>query len=132
MAALTKPAQQVSLPALDEVLRNSACLESLYAHTLAALALKANALACIIAARLALVAAEHRDPLKPRPKDRPEIRAASRTISAEEACALLHQPRYWLFRNARRLPFVIRLSHKKLICDETLLRAWLAAHASAP
>lgn len=122
MATLTKSAQ-VSLPPLDEVLRNPACLETLDAHALAALALKASALVGTIAS--ALLAADSR--VKAVKQIMP---TNGKTISADEACALLHQPRHWLSRNARRLPFVIKLSPKKIIVDESALRAWLAAHAA--
>jgi hypothetical protein len=51
------------------------------------------------------------------------------TLSAEEACKLLHKPRKWLFRNSSRLSFVHRISRKHLVCDENGLRQWLIAHA---
>jgi hypothetical protein len=44
--------------------------------------------------------------------------------------AVLHAPRRWIIRKARRLPFVIRLSRKKYICSRTALRRWLASRLS--
>lgn len=51
--------------------------------------------------------------------------APSRMIDADEAAAILHRPRRWLFDHAKRLPFVRRISRKTLLCDEAGLHRWL-------
>lgn len=47
-------------------------------------------------------------------------------LSADEAAAILHKPRRWLFRNSRRLPFVRRVSRKTLVYSKARLERWLA------
>jgi len=50
-----------------------------------------------------------------------------RTISLEEAAALIHRPRQWIVRNRKRLPWVHRISRKTFVASERAVRRWVAA-----
>jgi len=53
--------------------------------------------------------------------------AQDRTLTVDEAAAMIGVGRRFVYRNAKRLPFVKRLSAKKLICSEAGLTRWLAS-----
>jgi len=59
------------------------------------------------------------------PIDHANGNGSVRMIDADTAAAVLGKPRRWLFDNARRLPFVRRISRKTLLCDEAGLNRWL-------
>jgi hypothetical protein len=48
-------------------------------------------------------------------------------LSADEAARMLGKSRRWVFKHAKRLPFVHRVSRKTLACDAVGLRRWLAS-----
>jgi hypothetical protein len=48
-----------------------------------------------------------------------------RMLDADEAAALLHKPRRWIFQHAKTLTFVRRVSRKSLLCSENGIRRWL-------
>ena len=50
--------------------------------------------------------------------------AADRTLNADEIARELGQTRRWVFRNAKALPFVRRISRKALAGSEAGLRRW--------
>ena len=52
---------------------------------------------------------------------------SARMLSADEAATVLGKPRRWLFDNAKRLPFVRRISRKTLLCDPAGLHRWIAS-----
>jgi hypothetical protein len=49
----------------------------------------------------------------------------TRWLDADEACAIMHKPRRWLFAHARRYAWIKRVSRKTLLCDEAGLHRWL-------
>ena len=51
--------------------------------------------------------------------------APTRMIDADEAAAILHKPRRWLFTHARRYGWIKRLSLKSLLVDEQAMLRWL-------
>ncbi len=52
---------------------------------------------------------------------------AEEWIGPAEACILLDVDRRWLFRHKESLPFIKRLSRKKLLVNKTGALAWLKA-----
>jgi len=53
------------------------------------------------------------------------------TITVEEAAAALHMERRRLIREARRYPFIRRLSRKNWICSQSIMRRWLASRPNS-
>ena len=53
------------------------------------------------------------------------------TITVEEAAAALHVERRRLIREARRYPFIRRLSRKNWICSQSIMRRWLASRPNS-
>jgi helix-turn-helix protein len=49
-------------------------------------------------------------------------------MSVHEAAAILHRSPRWIYRNARRFPFVHRLTRKTVLISATELDDWLSAH----
>jgi hypothetical protein len=47
--------------------------------------------------------------------------------TVEEIAEILHVPRRWIIRKARRLPFVKQMSRKKYVCSRIRMRQWLAS-----
>lgn len=47
--------------------------------------------------------------------------------TVEEIADILHAPRRWIIRKARRLPFVKQMSRKKYVCSRIRMRQWLAS-----
>ena len=52
-------------------------------------------------------------------------------ITIEEAAAALHIERSRLIRQARRFPFIRRLSRKNWICSQSIMRRWLASRPNS-
>jgi excisionase family DNA binding protein len=51
-----------------------------------------------------------------------------RTLTVQEAAALIRHSPDWLYRNHARLPFARKVGRRVLV-DEAALRRWLAARA---
>jgi len=60
----------------------------------------------------------------------PSAAADDEMLSPEQAAELLKQPRRWLSRNARRLPFVKRISARRFVCSRSGILKWLATRKS--
>ena len=80
---------------------------------------RAEALARVAACAAALAACE---PNTTNPAPEPE-----QWIGIDEAIYLLHVERRWLFRQTDRLPWIKRLSRKRLLVNKTGALAWLKA-----
>jgi hypothetical protein len=52
-------------------------------------------------------------------------------ITIEEAAAALRIERSRLIRQARRFPFIRRLSRKHWICSQSIMRRWLASRPNS-
>jgi hypothetical protein len=50
-----------------------------------------------------------------------------RILDADQIAVALGRSRRWVFRNAKRLPFVRRISRKALTCSEAALLRWREA-----
>ncbi|HKN13983.1 MAG TPA: helix-turn-helix domain-containing protein [Candidatus Binatus sp.] len=46
-------------------------------------------------------------------------------IKVDEAAAILRHGRQWIYRNAKHLPFVKRISRKSLLCSRNGILRWL-------
>jgi hypothetical protein len=53
-------------------------------------------------------------------------------MTVDEIAAVLHVPRRWIIRRARKLPFVRQMSRKKYACSRIRLRQWLASRPGSP
>jgi len=109
------------LPSLDEIASDPGCAGGLTVRTLAALQTRAAAVqAALAAAALAAtdtVQVNGGRPTRPSP-------AADRTLDADEIAAELGQTRRWVFRNAKKLPFLRRVSRKSVVGSAAELRRW--------
>jgi hypothetical protein len=105
-----------SVPGLDQIAADSYCLAGLSPKTLAALAGRAAAVLAAISSAQMICAIENSGSSE-----------NDRMLEVDEAAALLHKPRRWLFEHAKSLPFAIRVSRKVLLCSEAGLKKWLAA-----
>jgi excisionase family DNA binding protein len=115
------PKNLVALTALDTIAAQPSVLERLPFDTLTALRARAAAtLAVIESAQLLAIN---------RP-DRKTTKNIEREpmLTTDEAAALLHKSRRWIYRNAHHLPFVRRVSRKSILISEPGLQQWLAAH----
>lgn len=79
------------------------------------------------AAALTKIAAEQFRRARLPKAPRAEVPARDRTLDADEIAKELGVDRRWVFRNAKRLPFVQRPSRKSVVCYESDLRRWRAA-----
>jgi hypothetical protein len=52
-------------------------------------------------------------------------------ITVEDVAAALHMERARLGRNARRYPFIRRLSRKRWICSQSIMRRWLTSRPNS-
>ncbi len=103
------------LLSLDEILRHPEMLAHQPPHEI-----KETRIACS-AALAALNAAEaDAEPTAGNPGV-----PAEEWIDADEACALLHFNRRWLFQRADRYPWVKRLSRKRLLVNKAGALLWL-------
>jgi hypothetical protein len=48
-------------------------------------------------------------------------------LTADDVARRLGRSRRWVFRNAKRLPFVRRVSRKVIVADEAALKRWIAS-----
>lgn len=111
-------ATPIEIPSLDAIATNPARAVGLSRTVLTALLLRAAVVQSALGVALAAETETLDTAVQP-------SSAADRWLSADEAAALLHQPRRWLFEHADRLPFVRRLSKKALLCSANGLQAWI-------
>lgn len=59
-------------------------------------------------------------------QDQPTVEPAKdEWIKVDEAAAILRHGRQWIYRNAKHLPFVKRISRKSLLCSRNGIIRWL-------
>jgi helix-turn-helix protein len=107
-------------PTLDTVLRSPACVADIPRAILVELLAEAAAVQSTIVARLVAVGGNCVEVPTP---GVPESEGKMMTV-AEAAALLRKQPR-WVYRHAKQLPFVKRLSPKALLVSEAGLRKWI-------
>jgi hypothetical protein len=103
---------------LSRYLARPNLVDALNREELAALLAELKALEGKVMARLLLGATEQ-NPVATRAHE------ADRMLDVDQAAALLHKPRRWLFEHAKTLPFATRVSRKVLLCSESGLKKWL-------
>ena len=106
-----------SVPTLDEIAADSRCATGLPTATIAALMVRAAAV------QSALAAAQLSASL-PKSEPKPKASEPDRTLNADEIAAELGQTRRWVFRHAKVLPFVRRVSRKSLAASASEVRRW--------
>jgi hypothetical protein len=107
------------LPTLDEIAGAPSCAIGLSKTAVAALLLRDAVVQSALVAQL--TAAGGDEPAKERAQVDTE-----KMLKADKAALLLRRNRQWIYRHARHLPFVIRISRKSLLCSEEGIRRWLA------
>jgi hypothetical protein len=121
---LSTPHQNGATPSPDAAL--SLSLDSLDVAALSALTpLQLAALAQRLAALLASISIaqfQHAS-AKADAKDA----TPTRMIDADEAAAILHKPRRWLFDHAKRYGWIKRISRKSLLVEEAGMHRWIAS-----
>jgi hypothetical protein len=108
-------AASVAIPSLDAIAVDAALADGLPTEVLAALMQRCAIVVTTLAAQQAAQA---------RAQSLAATSAADRTLNADEIAAALGTNRRWVFRNARRLPFVRRVSRKCVVGSEAGLRRW--------
>jgi hypothetical protein len=106
-----------SVPTIEEIARDQSRVRGLSIETIAALMARAAAVQGTLSAALILLG-----PTKP---DQPEEPADGEMLTVDEAAIRLHRTRRWIYRHAKSLPFVKRLSPRNLVCSERKLSRWL-------
>jgi len=65
--------------------------------------------------------------LRPEPVAVPRTGFDDFTLSADDVATRLSKTRRWVFRHAKQLPFVRRISLKTMVASESGLNRWIAA-----
>jgi hypothetical protein len=107
----------IGVPSLDEIADDPSRLQELPGRTLATLAARTAAIQAALAQQQIQLAAE---PLRTAP-------ASDRTLDADEIAVELGVDRRWVFRYAKRLPFIKRISRKSLVASESAVKRWREA-----
>ena len=108
-----------AVPTIDELLRDPARAHALPASALIALLASTAAVQAVLSAELLA-----RGQAQPAP-------AKDRWLKPDEASAVLRRDRRWLYRHARTLPFVKKISARSFLCSETGIHRWLATRQGA-
>jgi hypothetical protein len=104
------------LPSLDEIARNPHCVAGLPQSIVRDLLRRLAVAQSVLVVELEI---EER-PWREAPA------ADDHMLTTMEAAALLRCKPRWIHRHADRLPFVRRISEKRILCSEAGVRAWLA------
>jgi predicted DNA-binding transcriptional regulator AlpA len=115
------PEPLATVPALADLVRDQALVETLPRHVVAALYLDVAKLEAILRSRLLTLSAATATEAVP-------ALSNDRLLTANEAAALLGVTRVWLYRHAHALDFSRRLSRKTLRFSENGLRKYQARH----
>lgn len=107
------------IPGLDEIGRDPRCAATLGRSALISLLLRNAVVQSAIAAQLSAI--ESVDAPTPVIED-----GDIKMLTPDGAALLIHKPRRWIIENARRLPWVVRVSRKTFLCSEAGIRKWLA------
>jgi hypothetical protein len=107
----------IAIPTLDTIAADPRRAIGLPRAALSALLLRNAAVSTVLAAALADAQSA------PAPH---EENSNDRSLSVDEAAAMIGVGRRYIYRNVKKLPWVRRLSAKKLSCSEAGLKRWLA------
>jgi len=103
-----------AVPSLDELLRDPARAHALPASALIALLASTAAVQAALTAELLARGHAQTAPAK------------DRWLKPDEASAVLRRDRRWLYRLARTLPFIKKISARSFLCSEVGIHRWLA------
>jgi len=109
---------QRALPLLDAVLKDPASARGLEPEEI--IALLSQNVAVQSALTVALLAKQQHQSATPEADDH-------EMLTVEQAAAIIHRSRTWIWRHARTLPWVIRISAKSLLCSKNGIEKWLAS-----
>jgi excisionase family DNA binding protein len=106
-----------AVPSLDEIARDPARAGHLGRPALTALLLRTAAAQSAIVAQLTAIGSMEQ-PARSGEAD-------GKMLTVDEAAARLRKSRQWIYRHAKTLPFVRRLSRKSLLVSEADLKRYL-------
>src|ERR1700733_10197016 len=101
--------QLIAGPSLDDLSHDPSRIRGLAREVLVAHLLTLAAIESAIAVEL--LTGE-------KPKAAAAFDADDRMLTPDEAAVIVRRSRRWIYKNARRLSFVIRVSRKSLLCSE--------------
>ena len=116
-APLTRDSTTLSLDAIASAPSPSEALSRLSPDALAVLSGRCATIQSAI--QLAIITRTAAGP------DHANGNGSARMLSADEAAAILHKPRRWLFAHAKRYGWIKRISRKSLLVDEAAMRRWI-------
>jgi hypothetical protein len=106
-----------STPSLDLILREPATVAALPRQDLEQLLREAAAVQSTLTAYLPLAESGESSASAPE--------AENKMLTVEEAAIRLRRSRRWIYRHAKQLPFVKRISARSLLISEHGLQKWL-------
>jgi hypothetical protein len=104
---------------------NPKCVETLSRDETVSLLTQCAAAQSILTAHLLTVAPDSSAPAPSTTSSEPD----DTLLTVAEAAKLLRRSPRWIWRNARKLPFVRRISSRSLLCSRNEIKTWLAARA---
>jgi hypothetical protein len=117
---MAAPVKSLALaPSLDEIARNPHCVAGLPQSTVRDLLRRLT----VVHSTLVLELGPEDDSRQSETSGQAED---DRMLTPAEAAAVLRCKPRWIHRHANRLPFVRRISEKRILCSEAGVRAWLA------
>jgi hypothetical protein len=109
----------VPIPSLDQIASDPECASGLPRATVTALLRRAAVAQSALCAELETVA---------EPSQSIDLLVQDdQWLKPAEAAVILRKTPRWIYRNARRLPFVKKMSGRSLLCSKSGLQKWLAA-----
>ncbi len=121
--ALAQAQSLTAVPSLDDLARDVTRARGLSAEVRGELIARAAAVTAALAAPM--IAEPEPGRTARREQQTP---SEDKMLTVDEGAAILRCSPRWIYRHADQLPFVHRLSRKSLLCSESGLRKWLAAH----
>ena len=112
---------------LDQLVADASQASRLSLGVLSALQTQCAAVQARWAATQSAIAAAIFDKVYQATVGRPQQSTSDRTLDADQIAAALGRNRRWVFRNAKKLPFMRRISRKAVACSEAALIRWLEA-----
>ena len=109
-----KSPEPIAIPSLDEIAHDPKRASGLSKAALSGLLRRCAVAQSVLVAQLESA-------------DEPVAESPSQDewIKVDEAAAILQHGRQWIYRNAKRLPFVKRISRKSLLCSRNGIAQWL-------
>jgi hypothetical protein len=115
------------VPTFDQLAADPTQASRLSLSVLSALQAQCAAAQARYAATQSAIAAAIFDRAYQATAERSQQGTSDRTLDADQIAEALGRNRRWVFRNAKRLPFVRRITRKALSCSEAALLRWREA-----